>query len=117
MPWITLIITKILLRGKVQAKFDLDCQKVLIFQKLARGKIPNNLKIGTLNVPEYVKDSVKVDSRLWILARRKTSILMNEIKGPSFIAMKSLLSLVNVKITKSAFTPIMPHPATDFSTI
>ena len=26
-------------------KFDLDCQKVLPFQKLARGKIPNNFKI------------------------------------------------------------------------
>ena len=31
--------------------------------------------------------------------------------------MKSLLSSVNVKITKRAFTPIIPHPATDFSTI
>ena len=31
--------------------------------------------------------------------------------------MKSLLSLVNVKTTKSTFTPIIPHPATDFSTI
>ena len=31
-------------------KFDLDCQKVLPFQKLARGKILDNLKIGTLTL-------------------------------------------------------------------
>ena len=58
-----------------------------------------------------------MDFKLWILARHKTSILTNEIKAPSFIAMKSLLSLVNVKIAKRVFTPIIPHPATDFSTI
>ena len=98
-------------------KFDLDCQKVLPFQKSARGKIPNNFKIHTLNVPENDKDSVTVDFKLWILARHKTSTLTNEIKAPSFTAMKSLLSSVNVKITKSDFTPIIPHPATDFSTI
>ena len=92
-------------------------KKFYLFRKLARGKIPDNFKIGTLNVPENVKDSVTVDFKLWILACYKTSILTNEIKAPSFIAMKSLLSSVNVKITKSAFTPIIPHPATDFSTL
>ena len=45
-------------------KFDLDCQKVLPFQKLAGGKIPDNFKIGTLNVPENAKDSVTVDFKL-----------------------------------------------------
>ena len=49
-------------------KFDLDCQKVLPFQKLARGKIPDNLKIGKLNIPENVKKSVTVDFKLWVLA-------------------------------------------------
>ena len=97
-------------------RFHLDCQKVLPFQKLARGKIPDNFKTGTINVPENVKDFVTVDFKLWILVRRKTSILTNEIKAPSFIAIKSLLSWVNVKITKSAFTPIILHPATDIST-
>ena len=31
--------------------------------------------------------------------------------------MKSIISSVNVRITNSAFTPIIPQPATDFSTI
>ena len=31
--------------------------------------------------------------------------------------MKSLISTVNVEITKCAFTPIIPHPATEYSTI
>ena len=31
--------------------------------------------------------------------------------------MQSLKSTVDVKIIKSAFTPIIPHPDTDFSTI
>ena len=98
-------------------KFDLDCQKVLPFQKLARGKIPDNLKIGKLNIPENVKKSVTVDFKLWVLARYKVPLLTNEIKTPSFIAMKSLISTVNVEITKCAFTPIIPHPATEYSTI
>ena len=58
-----------------------------------------------------------MDFKLWILARHKTSTLTNEIKVPSFVAMKSPLSTVNVKIIENAFTPIIPHPATDFSTI
>ena len=72
-------------------KFNLGCRKVLPFQKLARGKILDNFKIGTLNVPENVQDFVAVDSKLWILARYKTSILTNEIKAPSFIAMKFII--------------------------
>ena len=43
----------------------MDCQKVLPFQKLSRGKILDNFKIGTLNVPEKVKASNNfVKSRL-----------------------------------------------------
>ena len=40
-------------------RFDLDCQKVLPFQKLARGKIPDNFKIGTINVPKMLKTSLQ----------------------------------------------------------
>ena len=95
----------------------MDCQKVLPFQKLARGKIPDNFKIGKLNIPENVKKSVTVDFKLWVLARYKVPLLTNEIKTTSFIAMKSLISAVNVEITKCAFTPITPHPATKYLTI
>ena len=45
------------------------------FQKLAWGKISNNFKIGTLNVPENVQDSVIVDFKLWILSRHKKPIV------------------------------------------
>ena len=31
--------------------------------------------------------------------------------------MKSFISTVNIEITKCAFIPIMPHPATEYSTI
>ena len=98
-------------------KFDSDCQKVLPFQKLARGKIPDNLEIGKLNIPENVKKCVTVDFKLWVLAHYKVPLLTNEIKTPSFIAMKSLISTVNVEILKCAFTPIIPRPATEYSTI
>ena len=98
-------------------KFDLDCQKVLPFHKLARGKIPDNFKTGTLNIQGNVNESATMDFKLWILVRHKTPIPKDEIKIPSFVAMKSLISSENVRITNSAFTPIIPHPATDFSTI
>ena len=64
-----------------------------------------------------LKKSVTVDFKLWVLARYKVPLLTNEIKTQSFIAMKSLISTVNVEITKCAFTPIIPHPSTEYSTI
>ena len=39
-------------------------------------------------------------------------LLTNEIKPP-FTATKSLISKVDVEITKCAFTPIIPHLATE----
>ena len=72
-----------------------------------------------MNTPENVKKSVTVDFKLWlwVLARCKVPLLTNEIKTPSFTTMKSLISTVNVEITKCAFTPIIPHPATEHSTL
>ena len=58
-----------------------------------------------------------MDFKLLVLACYKAPLLTNEIKTPSFIAMKSLLLMVNVKITKCEFTPILPHPSTEYSTI
>ena len=58
-----------------------------------------------------------MDFKLWILARHKTTIPTDEIKTPSFITMKSIISSVNARINNSVFTPIIPDPATDFSTI
>ena len=91
--------------------------KVLPFHKLARGKIPDNFKTSTLSIQGNVNESATMDSKLWILAGHKIPIPKDEIKIPSFVAMKSLISSENVRITNSAFTPIIPHPATDFSTI
>ena len=50
------------------------------FQKLARGKTPDNLKIIKVHVPENVKEYVTVDFKLWVLARYKVVLLTNEIK-------------------------------------
>ena len=105
------------LEGSRYFKFDLDCQKVLPFQKLLREKMPHNLKIGKVNVPENIKESVTVDFKLWVVVRYKAPSFINEIKTPSFIATKSLILTVNQEITKHAFTPIIPHPATEYSTI
>ena len=82
-------------------KFDLHCQIILTSQKLARGKIPDNFKLGTLNVPENVEDSVTEDVKLYILARHKIMILTNEIKAPSFRAKYSRMD--QVKFVKTAF--------------
>lgn len=90
-------------------KSDLDCQNVLPFQKLAGVKIPDKFKVDTLKVSENVKDSVTVDFKLWPLALHKTPIHTNEIKAPSLLAMQSPISTVNVKITKTAFTPMIPQ--------
>ena len=61
-------------------KFDLDCQKVLPFHKLARGKISDNFKTGTLNIQGNVNESATMDFKLWILARHKTPIPKDEKK-------------------------------------
>ena len=79
----------------------MHCQIILTSPELARGKIPNNFKLGTLNVPENVKDSVTEDFKLYILARHKILILTNEIKGPSFRAKYSRMD--QVKFVKTAF--------------
>ena len=79
--------------------------------------MPHNLKIGKVNVPENIKESVTVDFKLWVVVRYKAPLFINEIKTPSFIATKSLILTVNQEITKHAFTPIIPHPATEYSTI
>ena len=45
----------------ITSAFDLDCQKVLPFEKLEGGKIPENLTIGKLNIPENVIKPVTRD--------------------------------------------------------
>ena len=72
------------------------------------------------------------EHRLWVLARHLNSSSMQQQQQqqqqhqqqkkqqyciPSFSAMKSLLTLKHHNVTKCAFTPIIPHPATGRDTI
>ena len=57
-------------------------------------EIPENLKIGKINGPKNIRETVTMDFKLWILSRCKAPLLTN---GTSLIATKSLISIINVE--------------------
>ena len=58
----------------------------------------------------------------WLLVRYLTSTLIpaSSIVNkqiPSFSAIRSLLTDQSITLTREAYTPILPHPATDYDSI
>ena len=102
-----------------QRKFTsiLPCQILLPFTKVSRGNIPGNYQVSDeiCNPEEHSFSQYK----MWLLAKFVTSSLLpvssridNHI--PSFSAVNSILSETVITVTTQAYTPILPHPATEF---
>ena len=109
-----LVDTENVLQKSVSCNF---MSESFTFSKVSEGEITNNSKVGKVKVPENIKESVTADFKLWVLACYKAPLLKNETKTPSFIATKILILTLHVDMTKCVFTPIIPHPATEYSTI
>ena len=98
----------------------LDCQKLIRSGKFGkRDEIPVDFKPNELNLDNDVHVLSQQQYDTWVALRYiqidPTSIRVQSI--PLFTALNSLLS-DNIKtVTRYVFTPIIPHPATEFDTI
>ena len=98
----------------------LDCQKLIKMGRFSnRGEIPNSfIPSRPADLQDIINNS-DIRYETWINARyfsnsdnsRKSHCI------PSFSASNSFLHDMQPQITTIAFTPIIPHPATDYDTI
>ena len=97
----------------------LPCQELIKMGKFSgRGKIPGTFSIGNKIDSSKKRDELAKQHMLWTLTRyHDNSSVEHESKVPSFAAVKSLLDTSTCSITRCAFTPILPYPATEFDTI
>ena len=80
-----------------------------------RGKIPETFLSSNETDLSWKKNEFTKQYRLWTLAWYKDKFPVGN--GPhisSFAAVKSLLDSSTHFITKCAFTPILPYPATEY---
>ena len=63
---------------------------------------------------DAVLDDTKKNIRIWSASRSK---VFSPSNVPSFVAVNSLFADPSDAITRFAFTPIIPHPATEYNTI
>ena len=68
-------------------------------------------------IPEHVINSSRTDFISWYISRYRLTVDDANINLPSCPAIKTLLSSAEIILTLRAFTPIMPHPETQFDTI
>ena len=92
----------------------LPCQRLLKRGKFGRGKIPESFLPSEKVDYSYITKASTKEHRLWVLARY---LHPGSANIPSFPATKSLLTADGHSLTKCAFTPILPHPATEADTI
>ena len=97
----------------------LPCQKLIKMVKFGgRGKIPETFSPGEEIDLSWKKNEFAKQYRLWILAQYKDkSPLDNGPHVQSLAAGKCLLDPSTHFITKCAFTPILPYPATECDAI
>ena len=97
----------------------LPCQELIKMSKFSgRVKTPETFSPGDERDLSWKKNEFAKQYRLWILAWYKDkSPVDNEPHIPSFAATKSLLDSFTHFITKCAFTPILPYPATGYDAI
>ena len=97
----------------------LPCQELTKMGKFSgRGKIPATFSVGTQIDLSGKKRELEMQHMLWILARYlENSSSDDDHNVPSFAAVKSLLDTSSCSATRCAFTPILPHPATEYDTI
>ena len=100
----------------------LPCQTLLPFTKVGRGNIPANYLVS--EPISFSNETEFSDYKIWLLVRYLTSSLLDSSPLvtdpiPSFSALNSLLSSSKPDIPKTiqAYTPILPHPATEYDSI
>ena len=92
--------------------------RILPFRKCSRAEIADNFKPISYKVLENIAQLRQEEYNAWCSSRHIKPISDSEKnKIPSFIGIKSLLSKQKVTLTTSAFTSILPYPATQFDTI
>lgn len=98
----------------------LPCQQLKYFKKpTQRGKI--NKDFAVAQKPEFhmSDSSAKELDMVWSVSRflacRESET--DECHIPTWSAFNSMLSTANIPQTITAFTPILPHPATEYSAI
>ena len=99
----------------------LDCQKLVHFRKYGgRGQIPVNFTPEASLDTHNIEVSANYDFMTWVIARFATKANVPDYTScdkasiPSFTATNSLIKYEKKRI---AFTPIIPHPATEYDTI
>ena len=83
-----------------------------------RGEIPSDFKTSTYFADAQISSILHRRYLIWSLARSKrffNSTGYQEV--PSFVSACSLLSPKVKSLTNFAFTPILPHPSTEYDTI
>ena len=102
----------------------LDCQKLVHFCKYGgRGQIPYNFIPEASLHTHNIEVSANYDFMTWVIARfaTKANVLdytsCDKASIPSFTATNSLIKSEKYPLTRIAFTPIIPHPATEYDTI
>ena len=102
----------------------LDCQKLVkggYFGK--RAEIPNTYKVSSGYDFQKTLESADLLYKTWVMSRYVTksgplSLLSTaSTKVPSFRAANSILEINSKLVTRMAFTPILPHPATEYDSI
>jgi len=94
----------------------LPCQTISKATNMGkRGEIVDDLQTGDFN--DTVFSVTKDQFKIWSAARSKTFGQTDGNGVPSFVATNSLFADPVDSITKFAFTPIIPYPATEFDTI
>ena len=111
--------------GFIERALDriLDCQKLVHFRKYGgRVKIPNNFTPEASLDTHNIEVSANYDFMIWVIARFATKANVpdytcDKASIPSFTATNSLIKYEKYPLTRIAFTPIIPHPATEYDTI
>ena len=83
-----------------------------------RGEIPSDFKTSTDFADAQISSISHRRYLIWSLARSKKFVNSTGYQEvPSFVSACSLLSPKVKSLTNFAFTPILPHPATEYDTI
>ena len=81
-----------------------------------RAEIPENFETNRSYISSKITSSSTVSKwyKVWILNRH---VVNSRIGIPSFSAANSMLAINSKPITRLAFTPIIPHPVTEYDAI
>lgn len=100
--------------GKRSLETILTCQKLLKRGNFIKGNIPKSFIPSKKLCFSSINKKAIMEHKLWVLIRNFQPGYENI---PSFPAVKSLLNQNSNILTRCAFTPIIPHPATEADTI